>query len=290
MIWKSTYNIPILVKFDRLSLCSDSSEVVLDRKRRFSPVERLAHLKLHAFLPNVVGGLTLGLMEVFFAISFASLIFTGRLESELGRGSALVLVSAAIFFIGIGIFTSLKGSIGSTQDITTVLLAVMISGTIASIPRQAAIPTALILIIISTITTGLALLAVGWLRLGGLIRYIPYPVIGGFLAATGWLLVSGAFPILTAYNLSLENLPRLFQVDQLILWLPALAAAVLLIIVMRLVQHPLAMPVVLIAAVALFYIVLAVLDIPIEAAVELGLFFPPSTNTTWQPLGLSELA
>jgi sulfate permease, SulP family len=277
-------------KVDRLSLFSDSSEAVLNRKRRFLPVERLAHIKLQAFLPNVVGGLTLGLMEAFFAISFASLIFTGRLESELGRGSTLVLVSAAIFFIGIGIFTSLKGSIGSTQDITTVLLAVMISGTLASIPRQAAIPTALILIIISTITTGLALLAVGWLRLGGLIRYIPYPVIGGFLAATGWLLVSGAFPILTTYNLNFENLPRLFQIDQLILWLPAMAAAVLLIIVMRLVKHPLAMPAVLIAAVALFYIVLAVLDIPIEAAVGMGLFFPPSTSTAWQPLGLSELA
>ena len=38
-------------------------------------------------------------------------------------------------------------------------------------------------------------LVLGTFRLGNLARFIPYPVIGGFLAGTGWLLMKGGLAV-----------------------------------------------------------------------------------------------
>ncbi len=73
----------------------------------------------------------------------------------------------------------------------------------------------------------------GIFRLGGLIRFIPYPVIGGFLAGTGWLLVRGSFGVMADASLTFAGLPHLFQADVLHRWLPGLLFAILLYLVVR---------------------------------------------------------
>ena len=42
---------------------------------------------------------------------------------------------------------------------------------------------------LTTLLTGLVFWLLGHFRLGGLVRFLPYPVVGGFLAGTGWLFV-----------------------------------------------------------------------------------------------------
>ena len=49
----------------------------------------------------------------------------------------------------------------------------------------------------------------GLARAGSAIRFIPYPVIGGFLSATGWLIVSGAVRSITDHSLSPSTLATL---------------------------------------------------------------------------------
>lgn len=44
-----------------------------------------------------------------------------------------------------------------------------------------------------TILAGLMLIAMGWARLGGLIKYIPYPVTGGFTAGIAVIILSSQF-------------------------------------------------------------------------------------------------
>jgi SulP family sulfate permease len=64
---------------------------------------------------------------------------------------------------------------------------------------------------LATLLTGLILFAIGALRLGVWMRYIPYPVVGGFLATAGWLLTSGAIVIATGHPLSPHSLSRLAE-------------------------------------------------------------------------------
>mgnify|MGYP002260979546 CR=1 FL=1 len=55
----------------------------------------------------------------------------------------------------------------------------------ATLSGPALLPTVLVALAFSTLLTGAMLVLLGQLRLGGLVRYIPYPVIGGFLAGIG---------------------------------------------------------------------------------------------------------
>jgi SulP family sulfate permease len=57
---------------------------------------------------------------------------------------------------------------------------------------------------LSTLFTGVLLFAVGALRLGQWLRFIPYPVVAGFLAASGLLLITGGIEVVTQTNLTLS--------------------------------------------------------------------------------------
>jgi SulP family sulfate permease len=150
-----------------------------------------------------------------------------------------------------------------------------------------------------SLLTGLSLFLLGRLQLGKLIRYIPYPVIGGFLAGSGWLLVCGALRVMTGRAFNLENLARFLEAGAIQQWLPGVVFGGLLFFVLRRLRHPLMMPLILFAAIGLFYLVLAATGTPLTGARERGWLpnFPTSHGTTvltnihslhqvpWQVLG-----
>ena len=62
----------------------------------------------------------------------------------------------------------------------------------------------LVALSVSTLLTGILLYGVGALRMGQWLRFIPYPVIGGFLAASGILLITGGAEVVTQTDLTLS--------------------------------------------------------------------------------------
>ena len=102
--------------------------------------------------------------------------------------------------------------------------------------------TFLAAIALTTLLMALILLVIGHFRLGGFVRYIPYPVVGGFLAGTGWLLAQGGLGVMLDIPLTIGNLPRLFAPDRLIAWLPGVVFGVALLLVLRRHQHFLITP------------------------------------------------
>jgi SulP family sulfate permease len=62
----------------------------------------------------------------------------------------------------------------------------------------------LVALSVSTLLTGILLYGVGALKLGQWLRFVPYPVIGGFLAASGLLLITGGMEVVTQTDLSLS--------------------------------------------------------------------------------------
>ena len=109
-------------------------------------------------------------------------------------------------------------------------------------------------------------MALGLFKLGNLIRFIPYPVIGGFLAGAGWLLVRGAFSVMIGSNPSLSDLPSMLAVDMLIKWLPGLLLAVLLLLILRRHNHYMIVHGLILDATGLFYLVLRLLGISLAQA------------------------
>jgi len=143
------------------------------------------------------------------------------------------------------------------------------------------------------LSCGVIFLVLGTFRLGNLVRFIPYPVVGGFLAGTGWLLFKGGI-----YIASGVELHRLFTFDRLALrtfellvspvtlkrWVPALAFGVILYLAVRLVKKPLVIPIVLGIGLVLFAIGMLATGSSIDAAKHgRWLLGPFESVRLWQP-------
>ena len=239
-------------------------------------------------LPNLSSGAIMGITEVIFAISLGSLIFSGELTRFISRGIGIVLFTAAVMMIVTSIGSKVPGVIGSTQDASSVILAVIAAALVGALSGAAPedqLATVLVAIATATLLTGLFFVALGTFKLGGLVRYIPYPVVGGFLAGTGWLLAQGSFSVMAEFPLTWANISALLKPDQLILWVPGIIFALIVTFGVRRVKHVLALPGMLIGAILVFYLIFWVMGISIEEATQKGLLLGQiSSGTSWKPL------
>jgi SulP family sulfate permease len=121
-------------------------------------------------------------------------------------------------------------------------------------------------VILTTLATGLFFLVVGYFKWGGLARFLPYPVMGGFLAGTGWLLVVGGLSLAA----DLSSGEQLLQIDVLVQWLPALIFGVVLLLTSQRWKSPLIMPALIVAAIGLFYLIAWQQNISIEQLRDQG--------------------
>ena len=260
-------------------------------------VERLISLFLkechpQRLLPSLTIGLVVGILEIIFAISLAALIFSGPLSEHLSVGIGLALFTVVIANIAIAFLSSLPGIVANVQESPAALLAV-VAHTIAvkmaaSSSAEVTVLTVIVVISLTSILTGMFFFALGWFKLGGLVRFIPYPVVGGFLAGTGWLLTCSSISMMADFPLNLSQLPKLMAPDIAIKWLPGLLFALLLLGVLRRCHHFLMIPGLLLGGSLLFYLVLWVMGIPLHQASIHGLLlgtFPQ--GNLWQPIDVS---
>jgi SulP family sulfate permease len=198
-------------------------------------------------------GFVVAIFTVIAAASFASLIFTGPLDSFVPSGIAMALTTAVVGGLIIALTSSSRVAIAIPQDRIAPILALLATSVAANMPlasvqeRGMAVIAAVVLV---TIITGIFLFVLGRLRLGNLIRYIPYPVIGGFLAGSGWLLVIGGLRVATGLPVRLETL---FHSDLFIHWAPAAVFGAGLFWVLRRGTKQFFIPMLLPLAIAIFY-------------------------------------
>jgi len=243
---------------------------------------------VQSVIGSVSAGLLIGVTEVIIALSFGSLVFSGELAEYKAQGLGLALMSASVICILVPLLTSAPGSIGSVQENTTIVLALLaadVSRHLVDTPNEI-LPTIMVALAAASVTSGVLLFLVGRFRLGRVVRYIPFPVVGGFLAGTGWLLVIASFGIMTGNSLTIENIPIFMQPDQLLLWVPGVMVALVLFFGLRLIKHSLAFPGLLILLIALLHIGLLVAGISISEGLDRGLLLSLADGFGWQPIFL----
>lgn len=246
-------------------------------------------------LPNLIVGLTVGAIGVLFDLSFTALIFSGRLESHLTAGVGLVMFSVAATRIITTFTSSLPGVIADLGTVESAILAWSAGMIAKQIPATASstevFVTVLAAIALTSILTGAFLLLLGGLRIGEFVRSMPYPVVGGFIASSGWLLVKGGMKVMTDLPLDLAHLPNLLQPNLLVQWLPGLLLAGYLLLLSQRRSHPLAMPASLAASVALFYLLLSLSGTsPAQASAQGWTLEVVASQGVWQPLDLAALS
>jgi len=194
------------------------------------------------------------------AISFAMLIFSGPLSSQMSRGIGLALAGSLIFALWATLFGAGSGVMWRIGGATVAPLAASVTHLVAvmdGFPVRSVFATAVALIICSTMLTGLVLYVFGALRLGHAARFVPYPVLGGFLAAIGTLLIIKGIALGAGPPSGSESgLARLLTVEAAWKWVPPFVLGAVLAVLSQRSRVRLALPIGVIVYLLVFYAVI----------------------------------
>jgi sulfate permease, SulP family len=237
---------------------------------------------------TVVAGIVIGAVEVVFAVSFAALVFAGYLEFYfLDDGVGLYLGAAALTLAFMAWRAGRRGIVGGLQGTGAAMMAVVSASVVvhgAGSPNDIFL-SALAAIVVAMILCGVVFWWLGSRRRGDLIRFVPYPVVGGFLAGTGWLLFKGGVYVSTGAILHLRTVPSMIREHHLVHWVPALAFGVILLIAVRKIKRPLVIPAVIAIGLVVFVMGMIATGSSIEEVRDEGwlLFGPGETARPWEP-------
>ena len=134
---------------------------------------------------DIFGGVTAGIVALPLALAFGV---------QSGLGAAAGLYGA----IGLGIFAALFGGTNTQISGPTGPMTVVSATTIALlIAQKGSLESALPAILLCFILTGTFMILMGILKLGQYIKYIPYPVVSGFMTGIGVIIIMlQLFPML----------------------------------------------------------------------------------------------
>ena len=209
------------------------------------------------FIPSLIAGTISGIIFVVSAMALAALIFTGPLSPYLPQGIGILLVGSIIFALFSALTATYPLILSAPQDIPIAILALMAvsisAGINEKIVAEEAFQFIFVAIGVTSVLVGLFFWILGRFRLGKLVRFIPFPVVGGFLAGTGWLIFKFSFIMMTDMDLTLVNLEHFIKSDILFQWFPGLVFAVAMLLAGRRFSHYLLTPGILTGSIILFY-------------------------------------
>ena len=239
------------------------------------------------FMVNLIVGCLLAVINICYGSSFAALIFSGELVTFVPKGLGLVLIGFIINNLVYGLKSTVPGCVSVPQGNVIALVSILSISVASSLQGAVATESIFItvwfLIMISTIFTGIVSLTMGYLKIGDLIRYVPYPVIGGYFAGLALLFYKSSFPLMSDINLTLSNLTLLLQPNIIILWLPGLVFGLALLLMNQYIKHFLTTPILLATSILIFYSIFLLRGISISDAQVLGLLLPPLPDGTLFP-------
>jgi len=236
---------------------------------------------------DLVSGASIGTVMVIREISLAALVFSGALAPYVSVGVGLALASALVVRLLVAIRSSYGGTQASLQDAPIAVLAVAAAAIVARSGGAASDQTFLTVVafgVAATVLCGLCFLVLGTFRLAHLVRFVPYPVIGGFLAGTGWLIAKGSVGVMSGTALHWDTLGVLVEPGAAARLASGLGIAVLLLVLTRVRRHFLIIPGVFATGVAVFYVVLGIAGVSAGQARGGGwLFGPFPEGGLWGP-------
>ena len=249
---------------------------------------------IRAGFRDAFAGAVSSVLSIAYCLSYAALIFSGPLAPYLAYGVAVAFLSAGVGAAAVALKSSFPFGIGGPDTSTSAVMATLIAVTatrLVAANDPHLLPATLIVMALATILTGATLAILGFTRAGRAIRFVPFPVIGGFLGATGALLILGALQVITGQKVNWLNLAALSANAGLVKIAAALVVAVVLELLLSRSRHVLIMPGVLLAAILGTHLVLFFLHEPLVAAQAAGWMFTPAPAASLHlPLLPAELA
>lgn len=229
-------------------------------------------------LLDVNSGIISGLLLVIITITCANLVFTNVLEGYLSLAIFLALSGGVIMSVVVTFFSRIPFNVLGCQDTFAVIAAYAADSMIRRgehLEHETLLVTVLALVVTMTISMGVLFYLLGKFKLGKIIEYTPYPVIAGFLAGTGALIIIGGLEISTGVNLLEGNVGEIFESHLMIFWMPEVIYAIIMLVVLEKNRNIFLLPVMLVIALCGFYAIIWLSGVSLEEASTRGMLLGP---------------
>lgn len=137
---------------------------------------------------DIFGGITAGIVALPLALAFGIQAFGGVNDpSAASMGALAGLVGATMLGFFAALFGGTHSQISGPTGPMTVVAATLISGVWAS--SNGSVSSVLISMALAGLFCGLFQILFGIIKLGKYVRYIPYPVLSGFMSGIGVIII-----------------------------------------------------------------------------------------------------
>ena len=230
-------------------------------------------------LPALSAGFTSGLSLLVAQVAFGTFIFSGALAPYSSQGIGLVLFGNFAACLLIALAGGFRGAIAGLSPVLVLAMATIAASMQGDGPQLFA--TTACALIISAVATGICCLLVGRFRLANLLRFIPFPVAGGFVAGIGGAVCLAAMSLMGA---DLDGrMGVLLEPTVLWTWFPGLTFGMILYLAMKRWRNPLILPASVLLGIGAYHFALSGLDISGSAAREAGLLLTRTTQGSLWP-------
>jgi SulP family sulfate permease len=237
-----------------------------------------------AWAREIACGLIAGAVALAYALSYAALLFPGALKHLLPVGIGLALVNAAIGSSWLAWRSQMPFALAGPDGNTTSILAAMAAALAGTAAATGDATQVLVLVLGTTVLCALVFLALGIWRLGSAVRYVPYPVIGGFLASTGWLIATGGLRVVADLAPATEGLASLIALLRQPQVLVTIGASLVYLFLFRRYRHPAVIPGVLLITAICVLLGLHFAGFDEAQARSTGWLFDTGMSAQWTPV------
>lgn len=148
----------------------------------------MAFIETNNIKGDVFGGITAGIVALPLALAFGIQAFSGVDSPEASSMGALAgLVGATLLGFFAALFGGTHSQISGPTGPMTVITASIVSGAWAS--SQGNVSAVILTMSLAGIFCGLFQVIFGLIRIGKYVRYIPYPVLSGFMSGIGVIII-----------------------------------------------------------------------------------------------------
>jgi SulP family sulfate permease len=228
--------------------------------------ELISDLGSPKVLPALLTGSLNGLLLVIISVSFAAMIFSAGMDEFATRAAGLTLFGTGVMGVMVLFMSGIKTHVPITQDAPTATLmaAAPVAATLLTRSGEEAFMTLTAILCLSALLTGVAFLLISRFQLANFFRFVPFPVVGGFLAGSGWMLILGGMGVMCGQSPGPGNLHLFLSEAMLWKWIPGILIALALFGLMQWRPHFLVLPLALVTGVLGYYAAFALSGRPWE--------------------------
>jgi SulP family sulfate permease len=239
----------------------------------------------------IAAGATCGLLAMVQSVGFGSLLATGVPAFAL-TAIGMSLLGGAVVAVITPLLSSSQGVVATTQGVATVGILGMLSSVeaaMAGAPTASLLPTLVATALLATLLIGAMSLVLGLFRQGRFIRFTPFPVVAGFLAGSGWLILRGGAQVIAGQPIA----DALAHVDGTLVGKFAAAAAFVALVLAlgRVTRWRLLLPATVAFAIIAFNVATLALRISPDTLAASGwLINLPDGAALWPPISPGDIA